>query len=47
MQKIKNLNVKWTLKDKTLEQSCQLNILKIKIIYIKKVSIHLSNKFFI
>ncbi len=47
MQKIKILNVKWIFKDKTLQQWCHLNLLKIKIKYIKKVSIHFSKKFFI
>ncbi len=47
MQKSKNLNVKWTLKDKNLQQPCHLNFLKIKNIYIRKVSMHFANKIFI
>ncbi len=47
MQKIKFFNVKWTIKEKKLQQSCHLKLLKIKNIYIKKVSIHFTNKFFI
>jgi len=47
MQKIKIFNVKWTLKDNNLQQSHYLKILKIKNIYIRKVSMHLTNKVFI
>jgi hypothetical protein len=28
MRKIKNFNVKWTLKDKNLQQSCHLKLFK-------------------
>jgi hypothetical protein len=47
MQKINFLNVKWNLKDKNLQQSHHLKILKIKNIYIRKVSMHFTNKFII
>jgi len=46
MQKIKFFNVKWIFKDKNLQQSHHLQFLKIKNIYIRKVSMHFSNKFF-
>jgi hypothetical protein len=35
MQKTKTFNVKWTLKDKNLQKSCHLKIIKIKNIYLK------------
>jgi hypothetical protein len=41
MQKIKSFNVKWTFKDKNLQQSSHLNI------YIRKVSVHFIEKIFI
>jgi hypothetical protein len=47
MQKIKIFNVKWILKDKNLHQSCHFKLLKIKNIYIRKASMHFTNKFFI
>jgi hypothetical protein len=47
MQKIKFFNVKWTLKNKNLQQSHQLKEFKLKNTYIIKVSMHFINKFFI
>ncbi len=47
MQKIIISNLKWTFKDKNLQQSHHLKLLRTKIIYIKKVSMHFTNKFFI
>jgi hypothetical protein len=38
-------NVKWTHKDKCLQQSCHLIFFKIKNINIRKVSMHFINKF--
>jgi hypothetical protein len=40
MQKIKFFNVEWTLKNKHLQQLHHFKLLKIKNIYIKKVSMH-------
>jgi hypothetical protein len=40
--KDKKFNVKWTLKDKNLQQSCHL---KIENIYPRKVLMHFTNKF--
>jgi hypothetical protein len=40
MQKIKFFNVKWTFKYKNLQQSHHFKHLKIKNIYIRKVSMH-------
>ncbi len=40
MQKIKIFNVEWTFKIKHLQQSHHFKLLKIKYIYIKKVSMH-------
>jgi hypothetical protein len=34
-------------KNKNLQQSCHFKFLKIKKIYIRKVSMHFTNKFFI
>jgi hypothetical protein len=45
MQKIKNFNVKWALKDKNFQQAHHFKKLNIKKIYIKKVSMHFTNKF--
>jgi len=45
MQKIQN--VKWIIKDKNLQQSHHLKVLKIKYIHVRKVSMHFTNKFFI
>ncbi len=47
MQKIKQFNVKWTLKDKNLQQSHHLKLLKKKDIHIFKNSMHFIDKFFI
>ncbi len=48
MQKIKFFNVNlWTFNDKNLQKSQYLKLLKIKYIYIKKVSMHFINKIFI
>jgi len=49
MQKIKFFNMKWIFKDKNLQQSHHLKLLKFKYIhiYIRKVSMHFINKFFI
>jgi len=47
MQKIQNLNVKWIFKDKNLQQSHHLKVLKIKHIHVRKVPMHFNNKFFI
>jgi hypothetical protein len=35
MQKIKSFNVKWTFKDKNLQQPCHLKLLKIIYIYLE------------
>jgi hypothetical protein len=45
MQKINLKNVKWTFKNKNLRQSHHLKPLKIKKTYIKKFSMHFTNKF--
>jgi hypothetical protein len=47
MQKNKNLNVKWTLKDKKLQQSRHLKLLNVNNTYIRKISMQFINKFFI
>jgi hypothetical protein len=47
MQKIIISNVKWVLKDKNLQQSHHLKLLKIKKIYTRKISMHFTNNFFI
>jgi len=43
MQEIKFFNVKWTFKDKHLQQSQHLKLY----IYIWKVAMYFTNKFFI
>jgi hypothetical protein len=45
MQKIKIFNMKWTFKDKNLQQLHPLKLLKTKNIHIRKVSMHFTNKF--
>jgi hypothetical protein len=44
MQKIKFFNVKWILKNKNLQWSCHLELLKIKNMHIRKISMHFINK---
>jgi len=47
MEKIQNFNVKWILKTENLQLSHHLNLLKIRNIHIKKVSMHfISNSLF-
>jgi hypothetical protein len=47
IKKIKIFNVKWIFKNKNLQQSRHLKLLKITNIYIRNVSMHFINKFFV
>ncbi len=47
MQKIKKINVKLIPKDKIYNNHVEFKIEKLKNIYIRKISMHFTNQFFI